>query len=326
MTSGEAKKARLYADAKTSAGANSRLGGEVLPPARRSIRRDRIIRGARLRPVDPEGAAAIAVSMLEQGQITPILVRPVRMDGDDVWYGLVAGAHRDDAAEINGWTHIDATIRELTDAQALMIEIDENLIRRGLTAYERALFIDARLTAWAELNPTRVVAGDDGAQTAKRGRPANTDKMSEFLGTTPATMGFSAETAMDLGINEKTVRRALTVARGLSTAVHGKISGTQLGRNEGLLRQIAGVSNQAEQLRIVEALTDGRATKFADAQVYAAGKVPVKAPETPVDEALKAFQKVWKAAPASHRGAMLNWLSGQSLPTGWSVSQARAND
>lgn len=270
--------------------------------------------------------------MAENGQITPVMVRPVRMDGDDVWFELVVGGHRFDAALLNGWTHIDAMIQELSDAQALMMEIDENLVRRDLTPYERALFINARLSAWAELHPERITDANSAnlaqlpAGAVKRGRPANVDKMSTLLGNTPVTMGFGEETSADLGISRRTVFNALAVARGLSPAVHAKVSGSPLGKNEGLLRQIAGVGDHTEQLRIVEALTDGRATKFVDAQVYAAGKTPAAPVERPVDETVKGFQKVWKGAPQSHRDAMLHWLSGQSLPKGWVLTKGGADD
>jgi ParB family transcriptional regulator, chromosome partitioning protein len=332
MASDKAKKIDLGTDVKTSPALASRAGGAVLPPARRKIVLDRIVVRDRLRPRDPSAVANLAVSMAENGQITPVMVRPVRMDGDDVWFELVVGGHRYDAALLNGWTHIDAMIQELSDAQALMMEIDENLVRRDLTPYERALFINARLSAWAELHPERIAEGKldrvdpiTAPLAPKRGRPRNSDKLSQFLGDTPPSMGFSAETALDLGVDRRTVERALAVARGLAPAVHAKVSGSPLGKNEGLLRQIAGVGDPAEQLRIVEALTDGRTTKFADAQVYAAGKTPTKAPERPVDETVKALKKVWKAAPKTHRDAMLHWLSGEALPTGWNLVKGGAD-
>lgn len=298
----------------------------TLPPARRRLLLDRIVVRDRLRPRDPTAVANLAVSMAENGQITPVLVRPVRMDGDDVWFELVVGGHRYDAALLNGWGHIDAMIQDLSDAQALMMEIDENLVRRDLTPYERAIFINARLQAWAELHPDRIAEGKldqvdpiNAPRAIKRGRPANSDKLSQFLGDTPPSMGFSVETALDLGVDKRTVERALAVARGLSPAVHTKVSGSPLGKNEGLLRQIAGVADPAEQLRIVEALTDGRATKFADAQVYAMGKTPMKAPETPVDASVKAFQKLWKSLPETHLDACLHWASGRRLPKRWVI-------
>ena len=328
MASGEAKKTQRGADVKSSAAPAYRQGGEALPAARISTDPNRVLIGDRKRPANDAAVANLMVSMQDGVQLQPILIRPVAMDGDVVTYKLVLGLHRLLACRALG-RKVDATVREMTDDQAELAEVDENLVRSALTPYDRAIFLAARHRLWAALNPDRVA--DNVANiatltpTPKRGRPAKTDKVSEILGGAPATMGFRADTAAETGFSDKTIRNALLIARGLSPAVHAKVSGSSLGRNEGLLRQIAGVADQAEQLRIVEALTDGRATKFADAQVFATGKTPVKAPETPVDAFLKFIQKVWKAAPKTHRDAFLHWLSGQALPTGWTLTKGDAD-
>lgn len=331
VTDGTAK-----GDRRVSASPQVANKAEALPAARRRIRLDRIIVADRLRPCDQAAVANIAVSMQENGQITPLVVRPVRMDGDEMWFGLVAGGHRYDAAKLLGWTDVDCSIRDLTDDQARLVEIDENLVRRDLTAYERALFIDARLDVWAALHPERVSLDgnrvnmtqfpEQGGKRLKAGRPSNADRMSEFLGDTPATMGFRAETAADLGISETTVKRALAVARGLSKPAHALLATSKIGRNEGLLRQIAGVADKGEQLKVVEALTDGRAKKFADALVIANGRTPVQVAPRPADEALAALKKLWRAAPATHRKLMVEWLASQPLPGDWTLTEGRADD
>jgi len=326
MASGEAKKIKSGATQEAPLPAYARVASVAPAHQGRSVRVDRIIVRNRLRPTTPGKVEAKRVSMRESGQISPIIVRPSTVEGEEGLFILVAGAHRLEAAILEGWAEILADVRNLTDDQAELVEIDENLISAGLTPYERALFVSARLRVWAKLHPDRVVQSADGTVTPKRGRPSNSTKFVELLGNTPPAMGFSTETAADLGLSEMTVKNALVVARGLSPAVHAKVSGSKLGKNEGLLRQIAGVADPAQQLRIVEALTDGRATKFADAQVYAAGKTPTKAPERPVDETVKAFQKVWKAAPKTHRDAMLHWLSGEALPGGWDLVNGGWND
>jgi ParB family chromosome partitioning protein len=315
MASGEAKKAKPAA-AKVEELTFRQVS--VAPPAEVevSIPLSQIDKGDRLRPVSRPVAEALAVSIGESGQAQAILVRPVGRDAAGPRYRLVIGGHRLEAAEILGRPDIRAKIRyDLTDASALLLEIDENLIRGELSPYDRAVFIQARLKAWADVHPDRMAGNSENISelTPKRGRPKNSDKMSEFLGDTPATMGFAAETAADLGLSDKTVRNALAVARGLSQAAHDKIRGSALGRSEGLLRQIAGVADKAEQLKVVEALSDGRAKSFSDALVIASGRAPVRAPERPLDTSLKAFQKAWKDAPASHRVAMLRWLSEQHL-------------
>jgi ParB family chromosome partitioning protein len=321
MASGEAKKLEDVVREEANLPVYARFTSVAPSHAGRSVNVDRIIVGDRLRPTDAAAVEAKRVSMRESGQISPIMVRPA--EGQPGWFVLVVGAHRLNAAKLEGWAEIKADVRDLSDAQARLIEIDENLISKGLTAYERAIFVNARLQTWAEIHPDRVDKGNSVNLTElapKRGRPANSDKMSQFLGDTPATMGFSTETAADLGFSETLVKRALAVARGLSPAAHAKISGSALGKNEGLLRQIAGVADKAEQLRVVEALSDGRATKFTDALVIAAGGTPSAAVPTPVDETVKAFRTLWGKATPSARAAILHDLAGKSLPGGWKIT------
>lgn len=325
MPSGEARKSRAAATVVDGDLSFARVASVEPTPAGREVPVDRIIKGDRLRAADPAAVEAKRISMRESGQISPILVRPA--PGQTGWYILVAGLHRLEAATAEGWAGIRADVRQLTDDQARLIEVDENLISKGLTPLERAIFVDVRLQVWARLHPERIgseklgqVDPISGTPVLRRGRPANSEKFAEFLGDTPPSMGFSAETAEDLGLSEKTVKRALTIARGLSADVRAKVSGTKIAKNEGLLRQLAGVADKGEQLRVAEALASEKAKSFPDALVIAQGREPTPpAPPRPVDETVNAFKAIWKAAPPTHRQALLHWLAGQALPGGYVV-------
>lgn len=322
MTSGEAKKSRLAATSGNDDLSFARVASVDPKPTGRSIRVDRIIRGDRLREADPAAVEAKRVSMRESGQITPILVRPA--PGKPGWYVLVVGLHRLEAAIAEGWAEIKGDVRELTDDQARLIEVDENLISKGLTPLERAIFVDVRLQVWARLHPERIAQADagEGSMAPKRGRPQNSAKFAEFLESVPATMGFGAETAEELGISERTIRNALLIARGLAPDVRKKVAGTKIAKNEGLLRQLAAVPDKDEQLRAAEALVTERAKSFPDALVIAGGREPAPPPAPrPVDETVAAFMAVWKKAPPTHRAAILHALAGEKLPGAWTVME-----
>jgi len=316
-TSGETYKSVTSRAARPDAMGFSRVASVEPTPPGREIPVAHIIKGDRLRAADPAAVEAKRVSMRESGQISPILVRPATSEPG--WYILVAGLHRLEAAIAEGWADIRADVRQLTDDQARLIEVDENLISKGLSPLERAIFVDVRLQVWGRLHPERV-AQAEGGQAPKRGRPENSAKFAELLESVPPAMGFGVETAEDLGISERTVRNALLIARGLSADTRAKVSGTKIAKNEGLLRQLAGMADKGEQLRVAEALASDKAKSFPDALVIAQGREPTPpAPPRPVDETVNAFKAIWKKAPATHRQALLHWLAGQALPDGYVV-------
>lgn len=327
MTSGEEK--------KTSKSSTLEVGelrftsyASVSPlVTKKRIPVDRIIIRDRLREPTQAAKENLAVSFREAGQLQDILVRPAHVDRDGEWYLLVVGATRVGAAQICGWTDIGAQVREMSDDEACLAEIDENIVRPGLTPFERAVFVEERLKVWARLNPARVVAAEKVANistfpTPKRGRPANSVKLTEFIGDTPPNMGFNVQTADELGLSLSTVERALRIAKGLSPAARAKVAGTKIAKNEGLLRQLAGVADREEQLKVVELLVDEKAKSFGDALVMANGRQPAPPPPPrPVDETVNAFMAIWKKAPPTHRAAILHALAGQSLPKGWTVTE-----
>ncbi len=331
MTSGAQKPTGPATTAEVDGLGYARAASVAPGKVKQEVRLDRIIIRNRLRRATKAAKENLAVSFRENGQLQPILIRPDHTDAHGEWFELVIGETRCGAAEICEWDTITAEIRVMTDDEARLAEIDENVVRPGLTAHERAVFIQERLKVWAKLNPGRVADGGNVESIAafpevKRGRPKNSVKLTELIGDTPPTMGFAAETAADLGLSKSTIERALNIARGLSADVHGLIANTRIAKNEGLLRQVAGVPDKAEQLRVVETLLTEAAPSFSDALVIASGRTPTKAPENPVDVSVKQLSKLWKGASKTHRDAMLHWLQGQALPAGWIVTSEGAND
>lgn len=90
----------------------------------------------RLRPEDPAHTAALIESVRAHGVRLPIEVR--MLDGRPV---LIAGLHRVRAAIAAGRKTVPAIIRQASDDQAELLEIEENLIRHDLNALDRAVFV-----------------------------------------------------------------------------------------------------------------------------------------------------------------------------------------
>ena len=102
-----------------------------------SVPIDLIEVGERLRPIDPAYVEMLAANMAERGQDTPITIGPARPDHT---HPLIAGGHRIAAARALGWTKIDALVSEATGDAAKLLQIDENLMRRELSALDRAVW------------------------------------------------------------------------------------------------------------------------------------------------------------------------------------------
>lgn len=159
-----------------------------------SLPLDRVAVGPRLRPVDGDYVALIAASLAERGQDTPIVVAPA---GDDGRHALIAGAHRVAAARSLGWGEIAAVVREADALTARLIEIDENLVRRELSALDRAVFLAERKAVWEALHP----------ETRRGGDRRGTKRTSLSVWS-----AFARHTAAKLGVDERSIRRAVARA------------------------------------------------------------------------------------------------------------------
>jgi ParB/RepB/Spo0J family partition protein len=84
---------------------------------------------------DPVALNELAETIKTNDVLEPILLRPNGKPGS---YEIVAGERRWRAAKIAGKTDIPAIVRELSDEQALEIQVIENLARKDLRPLEEA--------------------------------------------------------------------------------------------------------------------------------------------------------------------------------------------
>lgn len=80
-----------------------------------------------------EELVSLTESIRANGLLEPILVRPA---GDI--YEIVAGERRARAVQSLGWSHIEATVRIVSDEEALQLALVENLQRKDLNPIEEA--------------------------------------------------------------------------------------------------------------------------------------------------------------------------------------------
>lgn len=223
--------------------------------------------GARLRPVDPSYVQFLARSLDEQGLQHPIVVRP----SEQGRWRLVAGAHRLAAAKALGWDEISAEIRDdlKNDDEARLAEIAENLMRRELSALDRATFLMEWRETMYRLHPELRQGGD--RQSA------------EFLWKKSQTANLAvwSEVAARVGLSERSIQRACRIAETLHDDVKARLRGTELADNQSRLEALARFKTRTEQLAALD--------------IQLRGPEPRVVPTD--DEIFSRFLRSWNALP-----------------------------
>ena len=253
----------------------------------------------RLREVNEAYAEVMAASFGDRGQRQPIeIVR--RGDG----YRLVYGAHRYRAAQIAGWSDIKAVITEADDAELRLREIDENLIRQELTALDRARFLAERKRIYEALNPA-----------SKHGGDRRSDQVANM-----AVWSFSADIAEKVGLSERSIRRAVSLAEALSPEVVAQVRHTPLASNQAALEALAKHPAQRQEAAVALMLaTENPAKSVNDAFDRLDGKAVKPATEKHLSKAID----LWGRMGAKDRAALLDFLANADLPKGWTVEKTR---
>ncbi|MBD8650847.1 ParB N-terminal domain-containing protein [Rhizobium sp. CFBP 13726] len=181
----------------------------------------------RLRAVEEEQALAIAQSIVEHGLINPITVRatPNAKGGK---FTLVAGAHRMRAEQINDESEIDAMIVVGDKAEALLIEITENLFRNDLSVLDRAVFVQTYREVWEKEH------GTIGA-----GRPGNRANLAQLFADESDAGSFSKHVADRMGLSRRAVEYLNKIATNLHPDVRSAVRGTAVADNQSALLKIA---------------------------------------------------------------------------------------
>jgi ParB-like chromosome segregation protein Spo0J len=119
-----------------------------------SIELDDIVVGARLRQIIPQKVDDLAESIKARGLLQPIVIRPKT----DAGYPLIAGNHRlaalkklRDAGE--KLPDDMFRVQDMTETEAQLAEIDENLRRAELSPAEVAMHAARRKELYLKLNP-----------------------------------------------------------------------------------------------------------------------------------------------------------------------------
>ncbi len=196
--------------------------------------------GERLRPIDMDYAEAIAASMSEHGQISPIMIRKTPAKKGTP-YTLVAGGYRITAATLLGWTEIDAIVVKADAVEAQLLEISENLYRNELNPLDRAIFVMKYRELWEEKHGKIKRGGD------QKSKPQD------------AGLVFSAGRELSklvqerLGISQDKYERAVSIGTKLDPVLRQAVRGTTAENDQSQLLTLAKLPRE-DQIKVAAAL------------------------------------------------------------------------
>lgn len=244
----------------------------------------------RLRPLDEAAVEALMVSIEQRNLETPITIRP---QGDG--WKLVAGGHRLEAIKRLGHETIEAIPRQMTEDEARLAEIDENLIRRELSALDRAIFLFERKAVFDRLNPEVAQPGrrkKDLSQTLRQFGPR-----------------FTKQAAERTGFSERAIQLSLELVGKLTPEAREMLRLSPLADNQAQLLELA-KAEPAQQVAIARAISEGKAKAPKEARLQLG--FDIMAEIDPQERLFQSFLALWARADQRTKAR----ITGQVLTSG----------
>lgn len=256
----------------------------------------KIFVGDRLRPIDMDYAEAIAASMSERGQISPIMIRrtPAKKGTP---FTLVAGGYRTTAASLLGWTEIDAIVVEADAVEAQLLEISENLYRNELNPLDRAIFVMKYRELWEEKHGKITRGGNQKSKPHDAGLVFN------------AGRELSKVVQERLGISQDKYERAVSIGIKLDPILKQAVRGTSAENDQSQLLKLAKLSRE-DQIKVAATLTAHPDVKMALAFTKPPALVTAPSQSTILTKLIAA----WDEASEETRDSFLEHIGMSGTP------------
>lgn len=245
-----------------------------------------IIIGEKRREVKSDYVQKLADSIKQVGLINPITIAPDNR--------LIAGYHRLQAFVQLGETRIPAVILNLSELEARLAEIDENLIRNEGTVLERSEWLEERKVIYEELFPETRVGQFGGWHNNKTTRLENEIN---------SVSSFTEDTADKTGKSRRTIEQEIQISKNISPEVKNKIRDTELADRKTDLLLLSRL-NPEKQKEISDSVVSG---EFKDVKT-AINAIKLREAKKEAEEAaIKTDVEL-----SIHHGDCIDWL--KSLP------------
>jgi ParB family chromosome partitioning protein len=251
------------------------------------------------RKVDPDWVAALAADIDGQGLRIPILVVEAGKR-----FRLVAGGHRLAAAKLLKWKSIRADVKPadaFADEAALKLaEIAENLMRRELSALDRAMDV----AAWREIYEQAQGAVKRGGNRRAASKfhdetLIDADPMAAAAERFAASFGEAAQRA--LGLSKVTVWRCLKIAS-LDGYTRERVALTRIADSQSELMALADLAQEMRPAVLDHVLSE---PPMAGSVAGAVAMIEGRKPEDPAEKAFRSFSDSWRRFPVRQRRAFV---------------------
>ena len=191
------------------------------------------------REATPEDVQRLSESIAEVGMMNPITV--------DADHTLVAGLHRLEAAKLLGWIEVECTVCELDGLHTELAEIDENVIRTGLSDLELSELLARRKKIYERLHPATIARNLPGHASTYE---SSADKL------TGEEKPFSQDTAEKMGVSPRTVERHIQIAENLTPETKDILRGADTRITKQNLTKLSRLEPE-QQTEAAKQLTEG---------------------------------------------------------------------
>ena len=191
------------------------------------------------REAAPEDVQRLSESVAEVGMMNPITVTPD--------YTLIAGLHRLEAAKRLGWIEIECSVSDMDALHTELAEIDENVIRTGLSDLELSELLARRKKIYETLHPATIARNLPG-------HASNYESSSDKL--TGEEKPFSQDTAEKMGVSLRTVERHVQIGENLTSEAKEILRSTDKKVTKQNLTKLSRLEPK-QQAEAAKQLTDG---------------------------------------------------------------------
>ena len=212
--------------------------------------------------MEQEKLEELADSIAREGIMQPLLVRPIA--GETELYEIIAGERRFRAAKIAGLTTVPVLIREVSDEQAAVMALIENMQREDLNPLEEAKGIDRLIKEFSFTHEQAAESiGRSRSYTSNLLRLLNlSEPVQELLLEGQIDMGH-ARALLSLSAAEQILIATQVVAKQLSVRETEKLVKQILSNEHQNNKATANKEKNRDVVRIEEALSDYLGTKVA---------------------------------------------------------------